>query len=485
MMTPTATEKKYAEPDADAAVTANERSASDRDEKKDARIPHLNIDDIDKKAVPFLTEVKGKETPFLYHPLKTDGIVYADLFFDIGQATDDELFDVSILSSLLGNIATQDTDGKTLQTKLGLYTGSLSMSGSVSSYDNRVISSAVLRFKALADNYAQAASLAEEILTKTVFDSRKTICDLIDQMVTELQLGFINNSSQIAAIRAAATHNTRDAILDKTGGISFYQRLKALKEKLNSDPESFTGLKARLETAYEKFIRNGRAVFSLACDKESYEKIKDIPLPMQSVLTDTLRQAESTLLSGNIALCAPCDIVFNGYSFNADNDISGGALLLAKKILSLEYLWQKIRVENGAYGCGTIPNSAKRLDMWSYRDPQIGITMNTFRHAGEFLTSLQLSDRALEDYIISVVRSLDNPQLPRATAYLSSVYHLLGRDNAAIQKERDELLSTTLGDLNAIGDKLNNYAEKTAFCTVGSAENIEANRNLYDDILKL
>ena len=485
VMTPTATEKKYAEPDADAAVTANERSASDRDEKKDARIPHLNIDDIDKKAVPFLTEVKGKEAPFLYHPLKTDGIVYADLFFDIGQANDDELFDVSILSSLLGNIATQDTDGKTLQTKLGLYTGSLSMSGSVSSYDNRVISSAVLRFKALADNYAQAAFLAEEILTKTVFDSRKTICDLIDQMVTELQLGFINNSSQIAAIRAAATHNTRDAILDKTGGISFYQRLKALKEKLNSDPESFTGLKARLEAAYEKFIRNGRAVFSLACDEESYEKIKDIPLPMQSILTDTLRQAESTLLSGNIALCAPCDIVFNGYSFNADNDISGGALLLAKKILSLEYLWQKIRVENGAYGCGTIPNSAKRLDMWSYRDPQIGITMNTFRHAGEFLTSLQLSDRALEDYIISVVRSLDNPQLPRATAYLSSVYHLLGRDNAAIQRERDELLSTTLGDLNAIGNKLNNYAEKAAFCTVGSAENIEANRNLYDDILKL
>ena len=485
VMTPTATEKKYAEPDENAAVTANDNSASDREEKKDARIPHLNIDDIDKKAVPFLTEVKGKETPFLYHPLKTDGIVYADLFFDIGQASDDELFDVSILSSLLGNIATADTDGKTLQTKLGLYTGSLSMSGSVSSYDSRVISSAVLRFKALTDNYAQAAALAEEILTKTVFDDQKAICDLIDQMVTELQLGFINNSSQIAAIRAAATHNTRDAILDKTGGIHFYQRLKALKEQLVADPESFTALKVRLEAAYEKFIKNGKAVFSLACDEESYEKIKDTPLPMQHVLTDSLSQAESSLLTGNIALCAPCDIVFNGYSFNADSDLSGGALLLAKKILSLEYLWQKIRVENGAYGCGTIPNSAKRLDMWSYRDPQIGITLNTFQNAAQFLSDLQLSDRALEDYIISVVRSLDNPQLPRATAYLSSVYHLLGRDNTAIQKERDELLSTTVGDLNAIGNKLNKNADNDAFCTVGNAENIEANKELYDDILKL
>ena len=206
---------------------------------------------------------------------------------------------------------------------------------------------------------------------------------------------------------------------------------------------------------------------------------------MQGVLTDTLSQAESTLLSGNIALCAPCDIVFNGYSFNTDNDINGGALLLAKKILSLEYLWQKIRVENGAYGCGTIPNSAKRLDMWSYRDPQIGITLNTFQNAAQFLSDLQLNDRALEDYIISVVRSLDNPQLPRVTAYLSSVYHLLGRDTAAIQKERDELLSSTLGDLHSIGDKLNKNADSFAFCTVGNTENIEANRELYDEILKL
>ena len=359
------------------------------------------------------------------------------------------------------------------------------MSGSVSSYNNRVISAAVLRFKALADNYSQAAALAEDILTKTVFDDKKAICDLIDQMVTELQLGFINNSSQIAAIRAAATHNTRDAILDKTGGIRFYQRLKALKEKLDSDPDSFTALKARLEAAYDKFIKNGTAVYSLACDEESYDKIKDTPLPMQGNLTDALSQAQSSLLSGNVALCAPCDIVFNGYSYNADNELSGGGLLLAKKILSLEYLWQKIRVENGAYGCGTIPNSAKRLDMWSYRDPQIGITLNTFQNAAKFLSSLQLSDRALEDYIISVVRSLDNPQLPRATAYLSSVYHLLGRDNAAIQKERDELLSSTVSDLNAIGGKLNNYANNASFCTVGSAENIEANKELYDEITKL
>lgn len=485
VMTPTATEKKYADPD-EAHIAASDAAVTKSEAPQEGCVPHLDLADVDKKAAPYVTEVREKDgAPFLYHPLKTDGIVYADLFFDIGGADDGELFDISILSALLTNLATEKTDGQTLQTKLGLYTGSMGVSGTVTSYGDRVISAATLRFKALCEHYARAAALAEEVLTQTVFDDQKAVVDLIGQLYTEMQLGFINNSSQLAASRAAANHNVRDAILDKTGGIRFYTRLKALKESLENDPDSFTALRERIEAVHEKFFKGGKAVYSIACDEESFGLIGGTPLPMQRNLTDSLRQAESGLLSGNIALAAPCDIVFNGYSFNTDKSLSGGALLLAKKILSLEYLWQKIRVENGAYGCGTVPNSAKRLDMWSYRDPQIAITLKTFENAAAFLSGLQLSDRALEDYIISVVRTLDNPQLPRATAYLASVYHLMDRGFDAIQRERDELLSSDLSDLNAIGESLKADVRNAAYCTVGSAENIEANKALYDEIIKL
>ena len=485
VMTPTKTEKKYADPD-EKHIKESDSAVTDSVKAEGGCVPHLNLADIDKKAAEYVTQVKEQDgAPFLYHPLKTDGIVYADLFFDIANADDDELFYISILSALLTNIATEKTDGQTLQTKLGLYTGSMGVSGTVSRHGDRLISSATVRFKALEEYYAQAAELCEEVLTQTVFDDRKAVVDLIGQFYTELQLGFINNSSQIAASRAAANLNKRDAILDKTGGVTFYTRLKALKESLDDDPASYEKLREKVAAVYEKFFKNGRAVCSVACDEDSFEKIKDIPLPMKDNLTDTLSQADSDLLSGNIALSAPCDIVFNGYSFNTDEDLRGGTLMLAKKILSLEYLWQKVRVENGAYGCGTVANSAKRLDMWSYRDPQIAITLNTFQNAADFLSKLQLTDRALEDYIISVVRTLDNPQLPRAAAYVSTVFYLLGRDSAAIQQERDELLSSTLADLNEIGERMKADVGTASFCTVGSAENIEQNKELYDEIIKL
>lgn len=481
VMEPTASEKKYAEPteEPDGYSAENRRAETDP-------TPHLNLSDIDRNAVPYPTEKRGKDgTPYLYAPQKTDGIVYADLFFDISQASEKELFHLSILASLLTSVATSETDGAALQTKLGLYTGSMDAGMTATSYKGAVISALTFRFKALASRYAQAVALAEEVHTKTVFDDQKAICDLIDQIFTDMQLGFINNSSQLAATRAAASHNVRDAIADRTGGLEFYQNLKELREQLRADESAFEQLRAALEGVYEKFFKNGKAVFSLSCDEDSFKEIESVSLPMQANLTDRLENADMPLLSGNVALTAPCDIVFNGYSFNIADEMNGGALLLAKKILSLEYLWQKIRVENGAYGCGTVPNSAKRLDMWSYRDPQIGITLNTFKQAGDFLSSLQLSDRAVEDYIISVIRSLDNPQLPRTTAYLGAVYTLLGRSYEDIQKERDELLRSDLSDLNEIGKVLQKASQNAAWCTVGNPENITANKALYDEIITL
>ena len=481
VMKPTVTENKYSSPEAQPDGYSAENPVPDGDP-----IPHLSLSDIDKKAVTCPTErMEQNGAPYLYHELKTDGIVYADLFFDIADADDDDLFTLSVLSGLLSNIATAKTDGQTLQTKLGLYTGSMGMTGTVGSYGGKTISAATMRFKALADNYAQAAALAEEILTQTVFDDKKAIVDLIGQLFTDMQLGFINNSSQIAAARAAANHNIRDAITDKTGGVSFYLQLKELKEQLDKDDSAFDKLKAALERVYQRFIKNGRAVYSVACDADSFEKLNALPLPMQANLTDSLSSAESPLLSGNVALSAPCDIVFNGFSFNADDDISSGRLLLAKKILSLEYLWQKIRVENGAYGCGATPNAAKRLDMWSYRDPQIRTTLDTFEKAAEYLSALKLSDRAVEDYIISVVRGLDNPQLPRTAAYIASLFTLVGKSDDALQQERDELLSAELGDINSVGKALEKSVNNASYCTVGSAENIERNSDLYDEVLKI
>ena len=481
VMTPKASETRYSEPTElpDGYSAENRRADSDP-------IPHLNLSDIDRAVTPHITESCMQDgAPYLYHPVKSDGIIYASLYFDIADAADDELPYLSLLMSLLTNLGTADHRGEELQTLLGLHTGSMGMSNSVYGTDQKVIASAVLRFKAVSDHYERAAALAEEIATATVFDDSKAISDIIRQLYTEMQLMIINSSSQLAASRAAAVHNKRDAIIDKMQGLSFYTRLKGLVEGLDSGALTFDALREKLLSVYHRFIANGKAVFTIACDEDARDRIAGVPLPMSDRLTVSLGDVDTALLSGNIALTAPCDIVFNGYSCALDDTVCGGRLLLAKKILSLEYLWQKIRVENGAYGCGANPGAARRLDMWSYRDPQIRATLDTFRNAGSFLGGLSLSDRTMEDYIIACVRNLDNPLTPQMQGYTADLLYLSGRTDAILQTERDDLLSATLDSIRLIGSQIADSADSAAYCTVGSTENITANADLYDEIVKL
>ena len=480
VMTPDASGSRYSEP----TVLPDGYSAENRRSESDP-IPHLNLADIDRAVTPHVTEKKSRNgAPYLYHPVTSDGIVYASLFFDIADADDDNLLYLSLLSALLTNLGTASHSGEELQTRLGLYTGSMAMTDAVYDSGSRVISAMALRFKAMAEHYPAAVSLAEEIARETVFDDSKAILDIIGQLYTEMQLAIINNSSQLAAERAAAVFQVRDAVVDKLHGLSFYTRLKALKSGLDSGAVSFDELKATLQRVYRRYISGGKAVYSVACDEESYARISGADLPMRDRLTDALCGASTALLCGNVALAAPCDIVFNGFSAPLDRTLSGGELLLVKKILSLEYLWQKIRVENGAYGCGAISGAARRLDMYSFRDPQIAATLNTFRTAGDFLSSLTLGERAIEDYIISCVRGLDAPLTPQALSYVSDLLYLSGRGDDVLQRERDELLVATLDSVRAMGERIK-AAPECAWCTVGSSENIAANASLFDEIIKL
>ena len=123
--------------------------------------------------------------------------------------------------------------------------------------------------------------------------------------------------------------------------------------------------------------------------------------------------------------------------------------------------------------------------MWSYRDPQIGMTLGTYDRAADFLSTLELSERAVEDYIISCIRTLDTPMTPQTQAYFDDILYLAGRDESVLQKERDELLAADLKSINRVGEIMKGCVGDKAYCTVGSSENINANKDLYDEIIKI
>ena len=80
-----------------------------------AKIPMISVSDID---------VEPEHIPFEFndgiikHNIQTDGIVYADMFFDITGVSVDDLPCIALLTSLLGELDTEKHSAKELKTEL-------------------------------------------------------------------------------------------------------------------------------------------------------------------------------------------------------------------------------------------------------------------------------------------------------------------------------------------------------------------------------
>ena len=64
-------------------------------------------------------------------------------------------------------------------------------------------------------------------------------------------------------------------------------------------------------------------------------------------------------------------------------------------ILSLDYLWNQVRVQGGAYGCFQGIDRQGRIHMESFRDPNLEKTLQVYEQAGEVLQRFDCTEREM------------------------------------------------------------------------------------------
>ena len=145
--------------------------------------------------------------------------------------------------------------------------------------------------------------------------------------------------------------------------------------------------------------------------------------------------------------------------------------------LQMAYLWEKIRVQGGAYGgFSSFDDTSGAFTFLSYRDPNVASTIENYDKAGAFLKGLdssRLSDSELTKAIIAAIGDLDSYQLPDAKGYTSMMRYLTGRTDEMRQKMREEVLSTNGEDFIAFGEALEKVAQSEAVAVIGSQSALE------------
>lgn len=146
-----------------------------------------------------------------------------------------------------------------------------------------------------------------------------------------------------------------------------------------------------------------------------------------------------------------------------------GSQAVAANILNYGYLWNRVRVQGGAYGVGLIPRDDGDCLMYSYRDPSPAHTLKVFKGAAASLIDFAEENQDISRFILGSVSAFD--------PYLNAVQKIMtaesryfkGMDEETVCQHYRELIQTTSEDLIRFADALNIPSCRSAHAIVASS----------------
>jgi hypothetical protein len=148
---------------------------------------------------------------------------------------------------------------------------------------------------------------------------------------------------------------------------------------------------------------------------------------------------------------------------------------LAATILENIVLHGRIREQGGAYGAGaSFHPSARQFSFYSYRDPHIAQTLESFEKGIEVVASGGFTESDLEEAKLGVLQSLDAPISPASKTVFAYCWQRAGKTYAMLQEYRRRILTLSTQEIaNAATQHLLNRKERGTPVVFASKELLE------------
>jgi Zn-dependent M16 (insulinase) family peptidase len=455
-----------------------------------AKIPTLSLPDLPRtnKVLPIERgEVAGIRT--YTHPLPTNGVIYLDFGFNMRQLSGRLLPLMSIFSRALTQTGTAKEDFVSLTQRIGRSTGGVGMNVTVTTKRARSGTAAWLfmRGKAVPDKVGELFAIMTDVLTTARLDNR----DRIRQMVLEENAGFESRlagaGNGIVAQRLRAQYNESDWAGEQMSGISHYFYFKELAKRIDSD---WTSVQADLEAIRSELLHRGDMVANVTADGATIEALTP---QLAAFLTGLPEGRASGSGWGFAAKAANEGLTFPGqvnYVAKGANLIDfgftpTGGSAVAIRHLNTTYLWDRVRVQGGAYGGSSgLDSNSGLFAFTSYRDPNLLGTLDNYDGAAAYLRG-GVGEQDLTRSIIGVIGAIDAYRLPDAKGFASLMFELTGESDETRQQRREEVLGATSSDFAALAEALEQLARRGNVVVLGSETAIKAANDERGGFLKV
>ena len=469
-------------------IAENTKRLKERQETPDseealATIPVLKLQDLEKQSKTIPIEVMEMlDAKVLYHDLFTNGIVYLDLGFDLHALPKDLLPLTEVFARALLEMGTATEDYVKLSQRIGKGTGGISSTAVTATVigSRESVAKLFLRGKATVQQAAELLNILKDVLLTAKFDNRERLKQIVLEERAGMESALVPQGHVYVNQRLRSQFGESGWAKEQMSGISYLLALRDLEKAMDKKWASVLG---KLEAMRAALVNRKTLLGNVTVDSANWNILK----PQFEAFLSSLPSRDTKLSAFNIqpaqvkeGLTIPAQVNYVGKGANLYDlgyEYDGSAEVVVG-YLRMAYLWEKIRVQGGAYGAFSVFDDASGVFTYlSYRDPNVAATIENYDKAAAFLKGLdasRLSDNELTKAIIGAIGDMDAYQLPDAKGYTSMLRYLTNRTDALRQKTREEVLSTNGEDFIAFGEVLEKAAQSEAVTVLGSPSAIES-----------
>lgn len=446
-------------------IKSDTRALNDLQAKEDsaealATIPSLKLEQLDKLAKTIPTEcqeVHGR--PHLVHDLFTNGISYFDMAFDLRGVDTLHIPYLPIFCRLLFQMGTSKKSFVELVQAIDRLTGGVSASPWILSRANESKAAAYLlvRGKVLSGKEEKLFDILKEVVEEINLDQQDRVLQLVRQRKSGLESSVTSSGHSYAITRLSGMFSQAGWVHEQIEGISQLLFIRQLEQDvLNNWGEVLTILRSLRELIFrrENCVTNvtlgseasagASSVVEDFLSSLNYSDLRVRDWPMKGA-----REDFGVVVPSLVNYVAKGGVLYDhGYTYH-------GSVKVINKYLRSSYLWDKIRVQGGAYGAFcSFSKATGFLAFCSYRDPNFVETLAVYDAAAGFLLEGDLSDDELRKNIIGTIGDLDTYQLPDAKGMTAFGRYMRGITDLEVQQEREQIFGTSKEDFVKLGTSL-------------------------------
>ena len=433
-----------------------------------------------KKQTPGSRELlAGAE--LLHHP--SAGNTYLYLYYDLGGMAPEDMSCLQLLTDVMDELDTEKHTARELNTLRNTWLGSSGawMDCWTGQQEGRPChAKLIVGMSMLERSLEKAVELGSEWLYEAKFSGPQAEAAMervASQQKLLMEQKFLREGHAFAAMRAAAHFSVESALSERCNGVSYYHYLCELLEKAD-----WTALGKKMEELWKSVLKKNALTVSLHGSDAALDTLKKL-LPGSAFAAEKRGEAKPCTEE----LTAPVN-----EAFIIDGGVNYDVLVwpmerrLERKVLarvmSYEYLWHNIREVGGAYGTGMVTQNDGTEYLYTYRDPHLKESYETFAKGPAELAGRDYTEKDMNEFIVGAAAKLDTPRKPREEAASTDCKYFCGITDEMTAAERKSLCSVDAAALKAEAADLSARMEKGVRVVFGSKEAVEAAKELFDRV---